>query len=80
MLPVSMSCLGGKGEIPWDKGAFSPTTPSSQGYGHQSGSAFCWVRFVWAGNEMDGCSLGLELVVEGKPTEFSCNYMYIAMH
>ena len=37
---------------------------------HLSGSAFCWVRF--AGNEMDGCSLGLGLVVEDKPTEFSC--------
>ena len=23
---------------------------------------------------MDGCPLGLELVVEDKPTEFSCNW------
>ena len=39
---------------------------------HLSGSAFCWVRFARAGNEMDGCPLGLGLVVEDKPTEFSC--------
>jgi hypothetical protein len=33
---------------------------------------FAEIRFASAGSGIDGCHLGLGLVVEDKPTEFSC--------
>ena len=45
---------------------------------HLSGSAFCWVIGLpeQAMRWMVGCPLDLGLVVEDKPTEFSCSLSY----
>ena len=51
----------------------NPNLPLVLRAGCLGGSAFCWVGLAWVDNKMDGCPLGLGLVVEHGPTEFSCS-------